>query len=500
MQRLSDILSLLGTSLDDSTLDCVLTGVSDDSRQVQVGHLFLACPGERCDGRLYIPQAIAAGAAACLVESASVDASISYLVPVIYVHNLRSKLAVVAKHFYPMVEPVPAFFGVTGTNGKTSCVQFFAQLQQAMGQRTAVLGTVGNGIWPQLQSSPLTTLGVLALQRHLQKYTAASVDTVALEVSSHALDQSRVAAIDFTVALFTGLSRDHLDYHRSMQAYGAAKAKLFQTPSLPDAVINWDDPFAQTLLQAADSSCQWYGVSLQSRQNSSIPMVFPRRLECLPHGFLVELSSPWGETTFLLPLLGRFNVTNVMLVITACCVLGYDFDRVCAAVEYLQPVSGRMQLHERPGLPRVVVDYAHTPDALKQSLQALHEHCTGNIWCVFGCGGERDRGKRRLMAEVAQLNSHAVIVTSDNSRGEPTERIMQDICAGFSSMDSVWVESDRKQALLQAVSRASVGDVILLAGRGHETHQVIADQVIAGTDGEWVEQVFDVLEHGGIAI
>jgi UDP-N-acetylmuramoyl-L-alanyl-D-glutamate--2,6-diaminopimelate ligase len=502
MQRLSAVLSLFSLRIDDLCPDCSLTGVCDDSRQVEPGDLFVAYPGEQTDGRSYIGQAIARGAVACLVEAGSdlAFSTDSVTVPLFFVSDLRSHLAEIARLFYPLAKPLPHFLGVTGTNGKTSCVQFFAQILNACQQRVAVLGTVGNGIWPQLEPSSMTTLGALGLQRRLHNYVLQSVNGIAMEVSSHALEQHRVEAVDFDVALFTGLSRDHLDYHYTMNAYGEAKARLFQSPYLRYAVVNVDDSFTERLMQLGSLKCQWFGVSLRPDACASIPLTFPRSIKQQSHGFMVDLSTPWGESSFFLPLLGTFNVMNVMMVITACCTLGYDLASVCSAVSSLLPVSGRMQMLQRQNQPRVVVDYAHTPDALEKSLLALRAHCSGKLWCVFGCGGERDRGKRPLMATVAEHYADQVIVTSDNSRGEMTQRIIDDIRLGFVSEASVLIKPIRRKAIAQAIEGAGVNDVILLAGRGHESQQVVGKEVIPGTDEEWVGRIFDSIEHRGAVI
>ncbi len=487
MQQLTTLLSSI--DCDSSTSENInILDMTTDSRKVMPGYLFIAVPGGIVDGRDFIAQAIAAGAVACLLEADAAGFLVTYSVPVIAVVNLRNKIGSLARNFYPRASNKPAMFGVTGTNGKTSCVQFLAQIQAFMGNKVGVLGTVGNGIWPDLLPSSMTTSSPLSLHKMLSDFYQQTVDSIALEVSSHALAQGRVNAVDFSVAIFTNLTRDHLDYHGDMQSYAAAKARLFNQPGLQYGIINLDDPFAVELMQQATSGCKWIGYSLQSDRQSEIELIKVLSYQQCHDSFVLSVDSPWGQAELMLPLLGVFNLSNVLAVIAALCVTGVDFQQVCSVVAKLQPVSGRMQRVQEVSTTSVIVDYAHTPDALEQALLSLREHCQGKLWCVFGCGGERDRGKRVQMAAISEAYADHVIVTSDNSRGESTQSIMDEIKTGFISASDILFEIDRSKAISRAVQSATINDIVLLAGRGHEVEQFAEGQIIVASDSELAQR------------
>jgi UDP-N-acetylmuramoyl-L-alanyl-D-glutamate--2,6-diaminopimelate ligase len=359
--------------------------------------------------------------------------------------------------------------GVTGTNGKTSCVQLLAQAWTTLGHRAATIGTLGAGVHGQLLEGERTTPDAISVHASLARFRDDGVSHVAMEVSSHALAQGRVAAVEFEAAAFTNLTRDHLDYHGSMEAYGAAKAKLFAMPGLRAAVLNSDDNFGREL---ADALPEGLRVLRFSAAGDGAADVVAEDIVTSASGLTFQLRSPWGSRTLHSHLLGRFNVANLLAVIACLGALGEPFERVVQAVEQLQPVNGRMnRLGGLHGLPLVVVDYAHTPDALEQALTALRAHCAGKLICVFGCGGERDAGKRPLMGAIAARLADIAIVTDDNPRGEDGDAIVAQVVAGMTVAKAMAVERDRAVAIADALELARAGDVVLIAGKGHETYQ-----------------------------
>ncbi len=448
--------------------------ISVDSREVDEHTVFLAYPGVNVDGRDFIEQAIANKAVACIVEADGFDVRQSYSVPIIAIENLQLELSLIAARFYHYPSQQCTVIGVTGTNGKTSCVHFLAQAIQDDNKNMAVLSTLGNGVWPDLLPSPLTTLGPLEVQRQLALFCQQQVDCVAMEVSSHALVQGRVNAVGFDIGVFTNLSQDHLDYHGTMQAYGDAKAQLFAMKGLRKAVVNWDDPFGQRLVSRFPE-IEWVGCSLRS-EALGLPMVKASSVVISDNRLCFSISSLWGQFDCNLPLLGQFNVQNILSVVAVLGLMGYTIEVIEQKIAGLQPLPGRMETFGGCQQPLVVVDFAHTPDALSQALSCLRQHCQGRLICVFGCGGERDQGKRALMATAAESIADEIIVTNDNPRGESPEQIANAIFTGFASPDKVRCVLNREDAVKYAVQSAKIGDIVLLAGKGHEEYQIIGNQ------------------------
>lgn len=440
-----------------------------DSRKVRPGDLFLAVPGLSQDGRAHIADAIARGAAAVAYEAEGatiVDAQSAELVPI---RGLAGQLSAIAGRFYGEPSRGLRLVGVTGTNGKTSVSQLVAQALDLLGERCGIVGTLGTGFYDALQSGRHTTPDPVAVQATLADLKQAGARAVAMEVSSHGLDQGRVAALDFDVAVFTNLSRDHLDYHGSMDAYGAAKARLFAWPDLACRVINLDDDFGRQLAgQSLESRLIGYSLS------DSSAFLFCREARFDDHGVQAQLVTPQGEGLLRSPLLGRFNLSNLLAVIGALLGLGYPLGEVLQVLPRLQGPVGRMQRFGGERLPLVVVDYAHTPDALEKVLEALRPHVSGRLLCLFGCGGDRDRGKRPLMASVAERLADTVLVTDDNPRTEDPAQILNDIRVGFANPDAAEFVHGRGEAITRLIASAQVGDVVLLAGKGHEDYQEIA--------------------------
>ncbi|WP_271410861.1 UDP-N-acetylmuramoyl-L-alanyl-D-glutamate--2,6-diaminopimelate ligase [Pseudomonas sp. Q1-7] len=440
-----------------------------DSRKVRPGDLFLAVPGAQHDGRIHIADAVARGAVAVAYES--VDAEVPEVTgaELIPIKGLVGQLSAIAGRFYGEPSRAVRLVGVTGTNGKTSVSQLLAQALDQLGERCGIVGTLGTGFYGELESGRHTTPDPLAVQATLADLKQTGARAVAMEVSSHGLEQGRVAALDFDVAVFTNLSRDHLDYHGSMEAYAAAKSKLFNWPNLRARVINLDDEFGRRLAAEFHES-RLFSYSLED----SSAFLYCREAHFDDHGVRAQLVTHQGEGLLRSPLLGRFNLSNLLAVVGALLAMDYPLADVLPVLPSLQGPVGRMQRLGGGERPLVVVDYAHTPDALEKVLQALRPHVRGRLLCLFGCGGDRDRGKRPLMATVAERLADRVLVTDDNPRSEDPAQIFADILPGFTHVEQAEFVAGRGLAIAQLIASAGVDDVVLLAGKGHEDYQEIA--------------------------
>ncbi|RCU49880.1 UDP-N-acetylmuramoyl-L-alanyl-D-glutamate--2,6-diaminopimelate ligase [Corallincola holothuriorum] len=461
-----------------------------DSRQIRPGDLFAAIPGHLVDGREYIASALTAGAAAILAagdEEALVwhQAKDAGAVPEIRVPDLARRLPQIAAQFYGEPGQQMKVIGVTGTNGKSSVCSMCAQLAQLCDEQGGVVGTLGWGAVDQLQQTANTTPDCVSVQQMLAAMRNEQMSLVAMEVSSHGLMQGRADAVPFSTAIFTNLSRDHLDYHEDMASYFAAKKRLFSLPSVKRAVINVEDSEGRVLFAELRETldCCVVGDVAALSELGCAQFIAYQELSHFSDGMRCELSSHWGEASLYLPLIGDFNLRNFLCALAALCVEGYDFQQLVAMAAKLQPAAGRMELIHKPGHPGLVVDYAHTPDALEKALAACRHHCHGQLWCVFGCGGDRDVGKRPLMAKVAEQLADHVVVTADNPRSEPQHQITQDILAGFAFPEQISVVEDRSQAIVQAFSQAAMADLILIAGKGHEDYQLVGKQTLHHDDG-----------------
>lgn len=439
-----------------------------DSRKVRPGDLFLAVPGLQHDGRKHIADAISRGAAAIAYEAegaAHMTAESAVLVPV---RRLAEQLSAIAGRFYGEPSRSLHLVGVTGTNGKTSVTYLVAQALDRMGERCGIIGTLGTGFHGELELGQHTTPDPIGVQANLANLRKQGARAVAMEVSSHGLDQGRVAALAFDVAVFTNLSRDHLDYHGSMEAYGEVKSRLLKMPGLSCRVVNLDDAFGRVLAaEQMDSRLITY-----SLDDPSAYLYCPDvRLD--DDGIHARLVTPQGQHALRSPLLGRFNVSNVLAAVGALLGMNYPLDEILAVLPHLEGPVGRMQRLGGGDLPLVVVDYAHTPDALEKVLGALRPHTRGKLLCLFGCGGDRDRGKRPLMAEVAERMADQIVVTDDNPRNEDPSQILSDIATGFANQARVTFIPGRAEAIAQCIAGSELDDVVLLAGKGHEDYQEI---------------------------
>lgn len=451
-----------------NALQQTYTGITADSRKVKAGYLFLAYPGVHSDGRDYIEQAIAAGATGVLWDEADFTWQDKWSVTHRSFANLKQKVSSIAAEFYQQPSHKLNVVGVTGTNGKTSVSHWLAQSLNFLGQKTAVMGTVGNGFLTATSVASNTTPDAILLQAMLAEYLALEATAVVMEVSSHGLDQGRVNGVEFDLAILTNLSRDHLDYHGSMEAYAQAKQTLFTWPNLTCAVINADDAFGARVLAALKAQSKAvlsYGFAEEADVRAS-------NLRLHEAGLSMQVTYQQSAVALHAPVLGRFNAYNVLAVLTGLLAMGVSLDQAVSALAQLKSVPGRMQQCGGDCLPLVVVDYAHTPDALEKVLITLREQAPRQLICVFGCGGERDAGKRPMMGAVASQLADQVIVTSDNPRSEAPEAIIAEVVRGMTG--AYQIEQDRALAIKQAIKMAQPGDIVLLAGKGHENYQEIA--------------------------
>jgi len=448
-----------------------ISGLVQDSRAIRAGDAFVAIGGFGAHGLNFVDQARAAGASAILFEA---PAPVGLPVPVdaIAVPDLRARLGELGDQFHGRVSDSMTVVGVTGTNGKTSFVQLLAQAWTLLGLRAGSVGTLGAGLYGQSVPTGFTTPLVLQVHVLLADLHDDGAQAVAMEVSSHALDQGRVVGVHFDVAVFTNLTRDHLDYHGDMDGYGAAKARLFAWPGLQAAVINLDDDFGRKLHAATLPQVRAIGLSSRDAVDAVV-RAQALRLDAAGIGF--ELVVDGNTHPVQSPLLGRFNVDNLLAVAGALFALGQAPLQIAQTLSQLQPVHGRMnRLGGHDGAPLVLIDYAHTPDALQQALASLRAHAHARLICVFGCGGERDSGKRAQMAAIAESHADLVIVTDDNPRGENGDAIIADIVAGFAVAERVIVRRDRAAAIERAIDEAGADDIVLIAGKGHEPYQEVA--------------------------
>ncbi|MEK9719545.1 MAG: UDP-N-acetylmuramoyl-L-alanyl-D-glutamate--2,6-diaminopimelate ligase [Quisquiliibacterium sp.] len=451
-----------------------------DSRLVEPGDAFFAVPGLRADGRAFIGQAIARGARAVVYEQGEPLAVASGLA-MRPVQGLRELAGQIASEFHGRPSEALDVVAVTGTNGKTSTTQWIARGLQAIGRNPAVIGTLGCGPLGALQPFDYTTPDALQTQALLAGLVANKVDVLAMEASSIGLDQGRVNGTRIRVAAFTNLTRDHLDYHGSMQDYALAKAALFHWPGLQAVVVNGDDEYSLRMLAAASSQDPTptrivYGFAPSQFGARGDAVLTAEGLREGEGGSQFFLGGDFGRAQVRLKLLGAFNVSNALAVAGCWLALGIGFDQVAQALEGLEPVPGRLQFIEHPAAPLAVIDYAHTPDALASVLGALRpvaEARGGALWCVFGAGGDRDAGKRPMMGMVAERHADRLVITSDNPRGESPFRIVSDLRAGLTREPEL-TELDRRAAIGAALQRAAASDVVLIAGKGHERHQEIA--------------------------
>lgn len=442
-----------------------------DSRAVKPGYAFIALN----NGVNFIPQAIENGAAVIII-----DHTIDYKtdVPIIKIENLPQNYGKIASEFYGEPSKQLTIIGITGTNGKTSISHYIAELLQLNNKPCGIIGTLGVGEIDNLNHTGLTTPDAITVHKTLKQFVEQGIDYVAMEVSSHALAQGRVQGVAFDYAIFNNLSHDHLDYHDTMENYFAAKKCLFTDYEIKSAIINIDDDYGQQLAAELPNVVSYAIANIQAQVKAD-------NIHYSATGITADITSPWGEAEIRLNLIGEFNLINVLASISAVAQCGVDFDKILLAASQLHAVAGRMQCFQADNKPLAIVDYAHTPDALAKALQAAKQHCSGKLWCVFGCGGDRDRAKRAEMAQMAEQFADHIIVTNDNPRHEDPDQIITDIQQGFSDVQPI-VEPDRATAIAYAIEHAQANDTILIAGKGHEDYQQIGDEKLPFSD---IEQI-----------
>ncbi len=491
--------TLLADSVNVANIpDCVITGLTLDSRHVTQGDLFFAYAGGKTDGRHYIDEALGHGAAAVICEAsdAVVYVDVRQLggrhIPIITIPDLVQQVGYIAARFYGYPARTLPIFGVTGTNGKTSITHLIAQAYDYFHKRCAVVGTIGYGFLDQLTSQSLTTPNPIGVQQRLAQLCQQGADAIAMEISSHALSQYRANGVELDTAIFTNLTRDHLNYHHTIEAYANAKKRLFDLP-LNNKVINLDDPIGRDWLTVFANGPNVYAYSATDQTHPTLPTINATQISVHQHGLTITVRTPWGDGVLRTQLLGRFNVSNLLCVLTTLCLQGYALPDVLQALACSKTISGRMEPFTAENAPTVIVDFAHTPDALTQALIGLRQHCQGELWCVFGCGGDQDRGKRSLMARAAKTYADHIIVTDDNPRYESPKQIVNDILMGFADdMTNVTVIHARDQAIANAVKQAKGNDMILVAGKGHEPYQLVWGEKRSFSDRDYVRSLVNV--------
>lgn len=467
MKRINQILKFLDIQTLASN-NFQIESLSLDSRKCDEKSAFIALKGLSTDGNKYIDSVLAKGTKLILSDKLPRQSSIATpsvaegeLPNIFYVENLKEKLSNLAKWFYDYKKP-QNIIGITGTNGKTSISSYIAQLQKLIGQKSLLLGTNGNGIYPDLQESTHTTLDILSLYQTISYYK--DYQNLVMEVSSHSLDQKRTEGLDFDIAVFSNLSHDHLDYHKTMDNYFEAKAKLFQFKSLKKAIINIDDEYGLKLCKVCD--CEMVTVSLKSKKADIY--IESKSIENMQTSFDLYISQKYMGT-YQTSLVGEFNLMNLGLSLAALDD-GSTRDQLLENISKLKPVKGRMEVIALANGAKIIIDYAHTPDALEKALQTLANYHLNDLWCIFGCGGNRDTTKRPIMAQIAEKYASKIVITEDNNRFESIESIFDDIKKGFSHPDKHTFIDSREEAIKYSIENSKANDVILLAGKGHECY------------------------------
>jgi UDP-N-acetylmuramoyl-L-alanyl-D-glutamate--2,6-diaminopimelate ligase len=469
--NLQVLLEGIASCLSQDLIDLPVQGLVLDSRLVVVGDAFIALHGSQQHGLVHAQQAIKQGAAVIIYDPAGNGDALAQAVlslPTVAIPNLAHVLGDIAARFYGYPSQQMAVIGITGTNGKTSCSQFMAQMLNACG----IIGTLGWGEWGHLAKTVNTTPDALAVQRMLACLQEQGKQTVAMEVSSHGLAQGRVNGVEFAGAVFTNITRDHLDYHGTMEAYLDAKLSLLKYPGLAFVVVNLDADYSDRIVEQVPGASVIWGISRQGKSLGMGESLLVTHSKAHSGGLEFTVSWRSVSSTLNIPLYGDFNVENVLLVLAVMLAMGEDFQQATVKLQQLKPVAGRMECFGGRGQPLVFVDYAHTPDALDNVLQSARHHCQQTLAVVFGCGGNRDSGKRTLMGASASRWADKVIVTDDNPRFENGTDIINAILTACEP-DKTQVIADREHAIHQAIADAAPGDCIVIAGKGHENYQEI---------------------------
>lgn len=494
--------ALLAGWVDQSVPAVPVLGLADHSGKVRPGDLYLACRGSKVHGADFIQQAIRYGVRAVAYEPPyEVPADLAAMVPVIAVPGLSRRVGLIADRYYGEPSKSLAVVGVTGTNGKTSTTHFIAHAySKGSTLPCGLIGTLGYGLYGHLKPAQHTTPQPLKLQRELAKLRDRGARYVAMEVSSHGLDQDRTAGVRFRTAVFTNLSRDHLDYHGDMNSYAVAKQKLFAVDGLRNAVVNLGDGFGPQMLAAARAAQRTLGFRLIEKSTAvrapgGSLSLFGRITDTSAEGMTLHVDGDFGSRELRSSLYGGFNAENLLAALGVLLIDGLDIDEAVARLSTLRSLPGRMEAFKGPNSPAVVVvDYAHTPDALAKALTALQAHCGRSLWCVFGCGGNRDAGKRPQMGAIAEQFAQQVVVTDDNPRDESPATIVNGILSGMTAPQRAQVIHDRAQAIDYAIRGAQEGDIVLVAGKGHEDYQEVSGARRPFSDRHYVAALLGVQE------
>lgn len=477
-------------------MDVPVMGITSDSKHVKKGFVFVAYPGSARDGRDYIDDAVSRGAAAIMMESPSGrdETHLRYFknrtVPVLYIINLKCLYGVFLSKFYFNPSRKMGMIGVTGTNGKSSVVYIIHQALNMLGRKTGYIGTMGLSHGEQQTGYKHTTPDASVIQATLAQMQLNGCEQVAAEVSSIGLDQHRVNGCVFDTAILTNISRDHMDYHQDFQHYCQSKAKLFAKPDLRNVVVNIDDQFGKELFIRYSAEKNVIGFSLDQKYLNNRNVVVAHQIESSISGSKFMVHSPWGVGPINSQLLGKFNIYNTIAALITLCIHDVAFDDACRVLGQVNGVPGRMQsLQYRNDQPTVLIDYAHTPDALAKVLSMLKQHCRGKLQVLFGCGGNRDRGKRKLMGEIAAQYADHIILTDDNPRFENPSVIINDIKLGLAPETQYEIEHDRALAIAKIIKQSDANDVIVIAGKGQEKTQEIAGEFYPFSDAEQVKKV-----------
>lgn len=494
-QTLSQLLQgLLPLSNQD---DVKVTGITSDSRKVNTGDLFIAYKNSAVMD--YVESAIDSGASAVVAEVDQLPDIPKYNVPVISLPQLTAQAGLIAARFFGHPTHDMNVIGITGTNGKTTVSYLIAQASSLIGLgKSGLIGTLGYGPFDQISKGPNTTPEPVTLQNIFANMYQDGVDLVAMEVSSHGLDQYRITGVEFDIAVFTNLSRDHLDYHQTMESYAESKRRLFSDYLIRKAVFNLDDEYGHKLADEFQNKMQLVGYTLASGRQYDFPVVSANVVSNKPAGLTLDVSSPWGKGLLQSDLIGDFNASNLLASLSALCMAGVSFSDALSNLSKCSSIPGRMEYFRQEGMPLVIVDYAHSPEALRQALRALQSQTSGKLICVFGCGGQRDKGKRAEMGQIAETYADHIFLTNDNPRDEDAETIIEDIIGGIKDQSRVIKELDRRKAIRLAIHSASEDDVLLIAGKGHEDYQEIAGVRYPLSDRSIVKQVLGEPESGNV--
>ena len=458
-----------------------------DSRHVQSDDVFIALPGHEVDGRKFVEDAFDKGASAVICHTDNPQQHGLYegeSKPIIYLYHLSQQIGQLAKRAYPINNEAMTIAAVTGTNGKTSVTQLMAQLVHMLDEPAAVMGTIGHGLWAQLSPSENTTLDAISIAKNLHDYANQKVRFVGIEASSHGLIQKRIHTQPINLAILTNITRDHLDYHGDMHNYTSAKKRLFLLNQVKYRLFNIDDKIGMQWYEEFKPQAMSYSIDSKRSADYSLDQIMATQ-----DGYQARLKTPKQNYAISVPLLGQFNLSNILAALAGLDILGYPLTQAISLLPQLTPIAGRMEKFYESSQAMCVVDYAHTPDALHQALEAIQEHCTGQLWCVFGCGGERDQGKRAIMASIAETYADRIILTSDNPRSESVEAILLQMKQGLKDSSQATFEPERKKAIQLALQKAQANDIILIAGKGHETYQEINGQKLIYNERDYVQQL-----------